>query len=90
MTRFNKIIQTKRTSKKHTFEKMAKILKISPSFARHIVYSDTVPVSPRLIKGLSKMYRIPLRRLESLAVKRNEIGQNYYRKYRKALKRRAA
>lgn len=82
MTLFTRMIQVKRMEAGESFEKLAKALKISPAFAKHLVYSDIVPVSPRLVEGLARRYGIPKKRLALLAEHRNRIGRAYYRKYR--------
>lgn len=81
MTQFTKLIQTKRKAKGDTFESLAKALKISPSFAKHLCYSDIVPVSERVTVGLAKRYGISRKKLTSLADRRNRIGRAYYAEY---------
>ena len=82
MTTFRRLIQAQRIVHKDTIQKMARGLRISPSFAKHIIYSDIVPVSPRLINALAKRYGIPKEDLHSLAKRRNKIGKAYYKAYR--------
>lgn len=82
MTLFTKLIRDKMKRKGDSYERLARALKCSPAFAKHIASSDIVPVSPRLIQGLSKRYGIGLKRLETLAVRRNRIGKRYYREWR--------
>lgn len=82
MTQFTKIIRQRFQLKSDSFKALAKSLKISEHFAKHILYSEIVPLSPRVISGLSKRYRLPLKSLEKMAKKRNKIGREYYRKWR--------
>lgn len=82
MTRFTRLIKQKIQESGDTKESLAKALKITPGFVNHLQYSDQVPVSPRLIAGLAKRYKIPVKKLAELAIKRNAIGRAYYRQYR--------
>lgn len=88
MTQFRKLIQQKRLAKGDSIETMAAHLGISPSFAKHVIYSDIVPLSPRIIERLAKRYKISMRRMNPLAAQRNKIGKAYYRAWNK--KNRAA
>lgn len=80
--RFNVLIGQKMDSRKETVEDLARALKCSVAFARHIRSSTSVPVSQHLLEGLSKHYAIPLKRLERLVAPRNRQAREYYRKYR--------
>lgn len=82
MSKFNQVIQGKKKAKGDTVEKLARYLKISTAFVRHVLYSDSVPISPRIITLLGERYGIGRKRIESLAKARNRIGLKYYRECR--------
>ena len=84
MTNFGKLIRMKRKAKGESIADVAKKLKISEDFVRHLESSRIVPVSPRLVEALSKHYRTPLVKLERLAKDRNRVAKAYYRNLRKA------
>jgi transcriptional regulator with XRE-family HTH domain len=89
MDTLGKIVNEKRIKRGETLKQLARALKCSEAFARHIESSPIVPISPRLIGGLRKHYRLPLSTLEKAAKNRNRVGTEYYRKY-KSKRRKAA
>lgn len=82
MDQLGKMIREKRLRKNETLKQMAKAIKCSESFARHIELAPHVPVSERLINNLARHYRISRGRLAGPAKKRKKTGTAYYKKYR--------
>lgn len=77
MTLFTKLIRDKMKRKGDSYERLARALKCSEGFAKHLTANDTVYVSPRLVAGLAKRYRVGHERLESLASRRNQVHKRY-------------
>lgn len=82
MDALGKLVHEKRAKKKETRKQLAKVIKCSEHFARHIESSRTVPISDRLITAVAKHYRIPMSQIEPLAAKRARVGRAYMRAWK--------
>lgn len=83
MDAFGSTVRRYRESNGETLKQMAKALKISEAFARHIESSRTVPVSEQLVDAIIGHYRIgPKRKFKIAAWARYRNGLAYYKQYR--------
>lgn len=79
MDKLGKIVREKRIKRGETLKQMAKAIKCSEGFARHIEASEIVPISPRLVQELMSHLRIPRSKILPAARVRYKAGQKYYR-----------
>jgi transcriptional regulator with XRE-family HTH domain len=82
MDKLGKLVHDKRIKMNLTRKQLAKLIKCSEAFVRHIESSKTVPVSERLIKAVGKTCGLPKKKLTKAAKARNKVGDLYYRDYR--------
>jgi ribosome-binding protein aMBF1 (putative translation factor) len=83
MDKFGKLIREARIQHKESTKKLAKIIKCSEATIKHIEGSKTVPISPRLIKGLKSHFKSIAILIEKSSKQRNAIGKKWYAEYRK-------
>lgn len=84
MDKLGKLVNEKREKRGETLAQMAKAIKCSAAFARHIEASPIVPISQRLADGLAKHYSLNRKELAKAVQTRNRVGKSYYRQYNKA------
>jgi len=81
MDRLGKLIREARDSKGETLKEMAKAIKCSEAFARHIESSQSVPISDRLIQACIAHFKLPKVKTIAAAKERYTRGRSYYRKW---------
>lgn len=84
MDKFGRIVHEKRIKRGESLRKLARALRVSPGFASHIEHSFFVWISPRIIMGLCRHYRLPLSQLERAAALRNRSYVKYHEKRRRS------
>jgi len=83
MDALGRLVREARDKRGETIKQMAKAIKCSEAFAKHIEIGKVVPISERLIEALKGHYSLNPIKLKKAASIRQKIGRAYYAKWRR-------
>lgn len=79
MDKFGKIVNQAREKKGHTLKAMARALRVSEGFARHVETTKHVAISERVAEALQRVYRLPSSVFDAALASRNRVARTYRR-----------